>query len=361
MFTIDDDDMERLQRPSFAALFKDVMPTFLAKFVADRNHSDVMVHKRDMDPVDTDNRVAKRRCMNGAVLKPRAVDVPLDIQFTQLLYETEDCGMVPLPLFLNSSLLYLSVNGANVPTFKANPKPGERKGFTIIDCKKLLTRLGVTELGMSLAEWMEAAYNCFRFQRSRDVEESGGAFSAWWEKHFNFFNLQKDKVYYYDAWKSMELEIRQEFYAQPTIYDAAFYARRYDIVKNTFDLKSQMSSIMAVSSRPTRGSSSSVPFLSGSGKTSPLACCILCGDRGHALSSHTSDSSPAKFADGKPAYAKYSNRVLRTPDGREICIRWNIRNVANCTHGKERAHLCSFCGGPHHAFSWSCRAKPVDV
>lgn len=215
--------------------------------------------------------------------------------------------MVPLPLFLNSSLLYLSVNGANVPMFKANPKPGERKGFTIIDCKKLLVRLNLAELEMSHAQWMEAAFNCFRFQCSRDIDESGGAFSAWWEKHFDFFNLQRDKVFYYDAWKSMELEIQQEFYAQPTIYDAAFYARRYDIIKNTFDLKSQMQSMFLGASKVTQGLPSIAPFPSSSSKSSPPACCILCGERGHTLLSHASDTSPSKFIDRKPVFAKYTN------------------------------------------------------
>lgn len=365
MFTIDEDDLHRLKRPSFAALFKEVMPTFLAKLITDHDLPDVTDHKREIDNT-TDQRVAKRRCMDGASLRPRAVDVPMNIEFTQLLYETEDCGMVPLPLFLNSSLLYLSVNGANVPTFKfvkANPKTGEKKGFTIIDCKKLLANRGLAELGMSHAQWMEAAFNCFRFQCSRGIDESGGAFLAWWEKHFNFFNLQSDKVLYYDAWKSMELEIRQEFYSKPTTYDATFYARRYDIIKTTFDLKSQMHSMMSGASNVSQGIPSTSPFPSSSSKSSsPSACCILCGERGHALRSHADDlSPPTRFADGKPIFAKYTNRVLRGPDGREICIRWNVRNTSTCNHGKQRVHLCSFCGGPHYAFSWTCRAKPTDV
>jgi hypothetical protein len=43
--------------------------------------------------------------MNGDSLRPRAVDISVDLQFTQLLYETADCGMVPLPLFLNDALV----------------------------------------------------------------------------------------------------------------------------------------------------------------------------------------------------------------------------------------------------------------
>ncbi|KAF8903862.1 hypothetical protein CPB84DRAFT_1845542 [Gymnopilus junonius] len=194
--------------------------------------------------------------------------------------------MVPLSLFLNTSLLYLSVHGANVPTFKVNPKPGEKKRFMIIDYKKLLSRLNLAKLEMSHAEWIEAAYNCFCFQSSHNVVESSGTYSSWWEKHFNFFNLQKDKVFYYNTWKSMDLEIYQEFYAQLTIYNAAFYVHRYDIVKNSFDLKSQMKSMLSGASKVSQempSSVPSVPFPSGSSKLSPLACCILYGEHGQTL------------------------------------------------------------------------------
>lgn len=355
MFTIDEEDLERLQRPSYASLFKDVMPTFLTNFLADHVLPEASENKRESESFE-DQRIVKRRCMDGSRLQPRTVDAPLDIQFTQLLYETEDCGMVPLPLFLNSSLEHLSVNGANVPTFKANPKFGEKKGFTIIDCKKLLASLGLAELKMTHAEWSEAAVNCFRFQSSRDIGGSGGGFSSWWEKHFNFFNLQKDKVVYYDAWKAMELQLRQEFYSQPTLYDPAFYAQKYGIIKTSFDLETKFQSLIP---GPSKSSSS---FPSSSSKSSATPCCVLCGERGHTLFSHAGSTSSSKFADGRPTFARYVNKVLRSPDGKEICIRWNVRNSASCAdHGKERVHICSFCGGLHYAFSWTCRAKPAEL
>ncbi|KDR82222.1 hypothetical protein GALMADRAFT_58755 [Galerina marginata CBS 339.88] len=185
MFTIDDDDIHRLRRSSYAAMFKD------------------------------------------------------------------HCGMIPLPLFLNSSLLYITVNAASVPTFKANPKLDERKGNSVIDCKKLLAQLNLAELQIDMGQWVEASYNCFRFQCERDTVKSGGAYSAWWDHHFNFFNFRMDKIEYYDAWKSMELELRQEFYARPCAYDADYYARKYDIVKFSYDLKHQMQSTTTTSTPPT--------------------------------------------------------------------------------------------------------------
>ena len=92
-------------------------------------------------------------------------------------------------------------------SFKANPKPEENKAFTIIDCKKLLGSLNLAELTMTHAEWLEGAYNCFHFHSRRNVHGPDGSFASWWDKHFGFFNLQKDKVKYYEAWKSLELKL----------------------------------------------------------------------------------------------------------------------------------------------------------
>ena len=362
-FSLDDEDLEKLKRPSFAAIFRDVMPSYIANWLFKDHSSDVTDLKRDSG--DTlDSRIAKRRCMDGDNLQPRATDVSADLEFTQLLYETEDCGMVPLPLFLNSALNYISVNGANLPTFKANPKPGERKGFTIIDCKKLLARLDLAELTMTHAQWSEAAYNCFRFHSGRDSHGPTGSFALWWDKHFGFFNLQKDKVKYYDAWKALELELRQEFYSQPTRYDGAYYARKYNIMKNVFDAKSEFASM--ISSGPyhpmVASNPSSISFPKGSGKASPPACCILCGEKGHLLATHANDKSTPKLRDGRIPYAKYVDGALRNTNGKEICIRWNVRNnSSSCTHGKERLHVCSFCGGSHSAFSWTCCPKHADL
>jgi len=362
LFSLDDEDLEKLKRPSFANLFRDVMPTYIANWLFEHNLPDATdLDKRDSDD-SGDLRVAKRRCMDGDNLKPRAVDVSVELQFTQLLYETADCGMVPLPLFLNDTLNYISINGANLLTFKANPKPGEKKGFTIIDCKKLLGRLGLAELAMSHAEWSEAAYNCFRFHSGHDIHGPDGSYAFWWDKHFGFFNMQKDKVKYYEAWKTLELELRQEFYSQPTSYDGAYYARKYDIIKNISDAKSDFASMISTSQSGSYRNLAAplASFLKGSGKVSP-ACCVLCGERGHLLATHADDKSVPKFRDGKSTWAKYVNGSLRNPDGKEICIRWNVRNDSSCNHGGARLHTCSFCGATHNAFSWLCCPKPADL
>jgi hypothetical protein len=184
--------LEKLKRPNFASLFCDVMPTYLANWLFEHNVPDMGDLKRDSGDTE-DSCIAKHHCMDGDSLRPCAVDVSADLQFTQLLYETADCGMVPLPLFLNDALSYISINGANLLTFKANLKPGEKKGFTIIDCKKLLARLNLAELTMTHAEWSEAAYNCFRFHSGHDIHGPKGSYASWWDKHFCFSISKKTR------------------------------------------------------------------------------------------------------------------------------------------------------------------------
>ncbi|KDR80496.1 hypothetical protein GALMADRAFT_136969 [Galerina marginata CBS 339.88] len=260
MFTIDDEDLRRLKRPSYAAMFKDVMPAFLMDVLFDRElatpHTSRSDLKHDGDFI-VETRVAKRCCIDGTSLAPRTIDAPADIKFPQIMFDTEQCGMIPLPLFLNSSILYITVNAASLPTFKANPKPDQKKGYSVIDCKKVLVQLNLAELEIDNAQWAEASYNCFRFQCERDVVESGGAYSAWWDHHFNFFNFQMDKNEYYDAWKAMELELRQDFYAHPCAYNADYYARKYDIVKCSYDLKRRMQSPPPTPTSPTSDNSKS--------------------------------------------------------------------------------------------------------
>ena len=114
-------------------------------------------------------------------------------------------------------------------------------------------------------------------------------------------------------------------------------------------------------SRTDRNPSS--PFPSGSTRSPSSVCCVLCAERGHTVFLHEQDTSPAKFNDGKPAWAKFANKSLRSPDDGDICINWNIKgDCANCNHPKsERLHVCSFCGKLHSALSWTCRNRPTDT
>ncbi|KAF8889749.1 hypothetical protein CPB84DRAFT_1683820, partial [Gymnopilus junonius] len=109
MFTIDDEDLEHLKHPSFTSLFKDVMLTYLANFLTDCDLADSVENKHEVNSI-ADQHVAKCCCMDGALLKPQTIDTPLEIQYTQLLYETEDCVWSCFPSFLTQvSFISLSM------------------------------------------------------------------------------------------------------------------------------------------------------------------------------------------------------------------------------------------------------------
>jgi hypothetical protein len=86
LFSLDDGDLNKLKRPSFALIFRNVMPTYIANWLFEHNIPDATDSKCDSED-NEDSRIAKRRCMDGDTLKPHAVDISADLEFTQLFYE----------------------------------------------------------------------------------------------------------------------------------------------------------------------------------------------------------------------------------------------------------------------------------
>lgn len=385
IFTLDAEDIRKLKVPSFAALYHAILPSFIANYLAEEklieeDLKEIEKRKRDdtskLSPEDT--RIAKRRCMDGSGQVDRVRDIPAEIQFSQIMFDTEACSAIPLPLFLNSSLRHIVDEHATLPTLKSTPLPGETKGITVIDVKKLMSSLAVSELSLSHSQWEEAARNYYRFQEARDTVGQGGEWASHWDKHFTFFSRQHDRDQFYDAWKHIELELRREFFTQRQKYDPNFYATKYDLAKSEAKIKSSIENTFRSqgfgnfpkaqgnSSSPPRPRTDkhpgSFPFPSSSSKASPLTCCVLCAEAGHPLGQHGGDRLPVtKFADGKPIWARYIDNILRSPDAREVCINWNIKGASRlCTHKDGRLHNCSFCGSAaHHALSWSCRSRPA--
>ena len=389
LVTIEEGDLIQLLDDDLRAHYRPVMSIAVTKWVADTQKAiaegehpslkrafNVAVADVTKKTSAEEARLAKRRCMDGSLQMPRVIGVPATIIFPQTLFDTENCVSIPLPFFLNKNLRYIIDKAATLPTIKSNPLAGETKGISIIDVEKLSASLG-REGSLTCSQWTEAAFQMYRFQQERDSEGPNGAFARWYSDHFNFFNTQLDRDEMYPSWKAVELELRQEFRSQPTNYDAAHYVARYELAKSESRILSRFESLgKSDRDRPTysaRGGGSNWkgprpgngvgPFPSGSQRNSLPPCCILCAQRGHSIFHHNNDTNPAKFDDGQPVWAKFSNRSLRAPDNREICIKYNIKgDRSECTHRKEeRAHICSFCGKLHFAFSWSCRTRPADV
>ena len=390
--TIDEVDMKDLKDPSILARFMNVVPDFLLlRITREMRAEKEEREKRKLDELNSLNVSsehsldAKRRRMDGSKAADRVIGSQRDIEFSDILFTTNAHVPIPLPFFRNANLRYIIDQAATLPTTKSNPLPGETKGQFILNISDMIKgakgcKSFGEELSLDFGEWSEAAQNCFRFHQMQDKDGDAGPYACWWSSHFNFFNSQEDKISQYNAWKDLELKLRCEYRTKPTKFDINHYAMKYETAKTTHELKlliekqysppAPLKDAIPRKDGPFRPSSrggktpgdSHQQFPQGSKPCHPV-CCILCGELDHALSKHYNDRNAAtKFADGKPTWAKISNGTLCAPNGREICINFNVRGVVViCSHADgARAHICSFCGSKsHYAFAWACRARPI--
>ena len=390
--TIDESDVKDLKDPSILARFMNVIPDYLLLRITREIRSDKEEReKRKLEelnspPLDS-SLDAKRRRMDGGKAAERVIGSQRDIEFSDILFTTNAHVPIPLPFFRNENLRYIIDQAATLPTTKSNPLPGETKGQFILNIPDMIKgakgcKSFGEELSLDFGEWSEAAQNCFRFHQRQDKDGDTGPYAAWWSSHFNFFNAQEDKISQYNAWKELELKLQREYRTEPTKFDINHYAMKYEAAKNTYELK-----LLIEKQNPPTHFSKDGPtcrdnffrpyphsgkttgdhqqsFPQGSKSRHPV-CCILCGEQDHAVSKHYNDGNMAtKFLDGKPTWAKIINGTLCSPNGKAICINFNIRGITIiCTHPDgARAHVCSFCGSrSHHAFAWICRSCPSQA
>lgn len=387
--TIDEADLKDLKDPSILARFSNFIPDFLLLRITREIRADKEEReKRKLEELNAHgsepSQEAKRRRMDGSKAAERIIGSQRDIEFSDILFTTNAHVPIPLPFFRNENLRYIIDQAATLPTTKSNPLPGETKGQFILNISDMTKgtkgcKAFGEELSLDFGEWSEAAQNCFRFHQMQDRDGDMGPYATWWSSHFNFFNSQEDKISQYNAWRDLELKLRREYRTEPTKFDINHYAMKYEAAKTTYELKllieKQNTSFTLKDTpprkegfRPSSGSrggktsgDSYQPFPNGS-RPRHQVCCILCGELDHPVSKHYGDgSTPTKFADGKATWAKTSNNTLCAPNGKEICINYNIRGSnAICSHADGgKAHICSFCGSKsHHAFAWICRIRP---
>ena len=384
--TIDEADVKDLKDPSILARFLNVVPDSLLLRITREIRADKEEReKRKLDELNSSptdfSPESKRRRMDGSKAAERVIGSQRDIEFSDVLFTTNAHVPIPLPFFRNANLRYIIDQAATLPTTKSNPLPGESKGQYILNIFDMTRgakgcKAFGEELSLDFGEWSEAAQNCFRFHQMQDRDGDMGPYATWWSSHFNFFNSQEDKISQYNAWKELELKLRREYRTEPTKFDINHYAMKYEAAKNTYELKlliekNNLSTVppkdapprKETAFRPSSRGGKNQPFPQGSrSQSNHPFCCILCGELDHAVGKHYTDTTPAKFADGKPTWAKISNHSLCAPNGKEICINYNIRGAAViCSHPDGgRAHICSFCGSKtHYAFAWVCRSCPV--
>jgi hypothetical protein len=391
--TIDEADVRDLKDPSILARFMNTVPDFLLLRITRENRADKEEREKrkleELSSLTSDiSPEAKRRRMDGSKAAERVIGTQRDIEFSDILFTTNAHVPIPLPFFRNANLRYIIDQAATLPTTKSNPLPGETKGQFILNISDMIRgakgcKSFGEELSLDFGEWSEAAQNCFRFHQMQDRDGDMGPYATWWSSHFNFFNSQEDKISQYNAWKDLELKLRREYRTEPTKFDVNHYAMKYEAAKTTYELKllieKQNPSLAppATGSAPPRrdgpfrpssrggktGGDHYQPFPQGSRSPRHPVCCILCGELDHAVAKHYNDgNTPTKFADGKQTWARILNGALCAPNGKELCINYNVRGIiVICSHPDGgRAHLCSFCGSKsHYAFSWTCRSRPT--
>ncbi len=383
--TIDSSEISFLSSPTILDSLRNVMPFHLIKRLADIKLTNITNSlKRPESLTDlmesSTSHAAKRRCMSALTLISRDTERPTSFNFPQIMFETENRMPIPLPFFTHKSLRFIINNLAILPTKKVE-SDGSSKKAVILDIDKLLKTLG-EELTLSFGQYGEAAAQMFKFQEQRDgdLPDSGETWTQFWRSHFTFFENREDAEEYYDEWKHVELELRRDRWSYGYKYDASHYSQRYMTAKNNMiqrtknreDLDQLIAKALESRSR-TRDFPPRTNFPSGSNprttqrsfqeagsRSSAPAFCILCADQSHTLFHHPRDKS--KFRDGKIIWAKFNNGRLTSPDGQEICVKYNIGGSRYCAkdvkHGDNRVHLCSFCGDKtHHALSWTCRSK----
>ena len=196
LITIDPVDIEDLKDQTMFARFLSVLPDSLIQRITRENrHEKEEKEKRKRDEVpriiSDESRDIKCRCMDSDRATNQIIGLQNPIDFSEIMYTTDNHTALPLPFFQNKHLRYIIDHGATLPTIKSNPKEGESKGAYILDVAKLTDNFGA-ETTIDFGQWNEAAGNCFRFQMSRDKNGDSGSYAYWWSQHFDFFNKQED-------------------------------------------------------------------------------------------------------------------------------------------------------------------------
>jgi hypothetical protein len=105
--------------------------------------------------------------MSGAALVSCCTDHPIETNFPEIMFTTEDKVAFLLSFFMHQSLQYILNYTALLPTCKIHG--GDAKSGTIIDVDNLAQTLR-GELSLNYGQFMEAAYQMLRFQALRDKD-----------------------------------------------------------------------------------------------------------------------------------------------------------------------------------------------
>ncbi|KZT25374.1 hypothetical protein NEOLEDRAFT_1241828 [Neolentinus lepideus HHB14362 ss-1] len=289
---------------------------------------------------------------------------------------------LPISLFTHDELARFMAEADRMARTKL-----ESKGCWVVDIAGIKDERSLTS-----GQWMEAFDNYIRF--CGVIGDS--SFVERWKEHFRWLRQCSYFEEKFPAILETDIQLRKLYRHTPFKFCPTFYQMKY------LDISSQLSMARyaevdalwaqteAQSSRfsqspsgnrlgglhqglPARGAARGrgrgphalpqvdalgEPLQPCGGGVSSRSICLICSQRGHRMDECIS----THFPDGGQVFAEARNGMLYSRAGNQaICRRYNTsgthRNKCRGNHAN-RHHVCSFCGGNHCAFAWSCRAKP---
>ncbi|KZT21114.1 hypothetical protein NEOLEDRAFT_1182034 [Neolentinus lepideus HHB14362 ss-1] len=240
----------------------------------------------------------------------------------------------------------------------------------------------MNEHALSTGQWREAADNWLRFCAVVGADD----FVQRWRDHFDWLIRQPYFEQRWPTFREMDIRLRRQYRTLPFAFNPMFYQMKFTEIselirdgviqvgqlapapsgrqgQSSRGAPAQAGGAQPVPAGRTRGGGAGpaqgrAPFRMGGGGDPSTSICLVCTRKGHMVPGCTA----AQFAGGGQVFAEARNGSLfaRGRD-EEICRRWNAAGPNSCrqTDHPARRHICSFCGsGDHHAFSWSCKAKP---
>jgi len=201
-----------------------------------------------------------------------------------------------------------------LPVCKVKADGVHKKG-AILDIEKL-SKILREELSPPFGQYTEAVAQMFNFQaqRDKDLPSDWETWTQFWELHFLFFKNQHDAEEYYEEWKHIELDLRQEHWSYGYTYDPEYYVQHYMTTKNNMIQRLQLDEEMnwgeakfcslfewkpRSRDAPYGGNSSrfssNKPFPEAGSRPSAPSSCVLCANRSHTLFSHPCEKT--KFLD----------------------------------------------------------------
>ncbi|PPR05117.1 hypothetical protein CVT24_010092 [Panaeolus cyanescens] len=379
--TILPEEMNRLLLPGAFKDYADVVTQRVKDWVAEQSKNLPQPSggsgKRPAVDSDDDSPVSKKvKLFSRAPLVDYDPTENPKLTFQHIWFVTEASGKIPLPWFRPSSIEKLNFNSMQPSWTSAcflTTPDGTQKKFSVFDVEKILgmkteASLFPKETDIPFADWLIASRYRYDFEVARaewdakhNGEEPDYSHADDLGLHFDFFENQKDAQVTYDFWKEEEATIRRSkvhgFRTNKDQLRGVFSMAKFkyeDSLKRRSEDDALLSRIAGLEKLLQQGSSrsgsgsgqssqgqSKQSFRSSNSSSQSSPACLFCGETGHRFHDHPKEKT--KFSDGKPFWATYDagTRRLLTPEGREICISFNIKGRPACKSGHqgEKSHV----------------------